>query len=136
MKSTESSFMISFRMHYETCTIVTRSRGTGTMLWKLILSDRIKEVTFLCVTLFLNLKNCLYSCNYMSDWVRVWMKHFTWTSKLYWKMKINITEMWFIPFDRVTIGLLHDIYCLLDLCCMQLVYCIIFIICCISVACY
>ena len=29
---------------------------------------------FLCFTLFLNLKNCSYLCNQMSDWDGVWIK--------------------------------------------------------------
>ena len=46
---------------------------------------------FLCFTLFLNVKNCSYLCNHMSDWdgVGIKMYYFKWTSDLYWKIKIE-----------------------------------------------
>ena len=39
----------------------------------------------------------------MSNWDGAWvkMKHFKWTSTLYWKIKIKkIADMWLIPLDR------------------------------------
>ena len=58
---------------------------------------------FLCFTLFLNLKNCSYLCNQMSDCDDVWviMKLFKWTNNLYCKIKIEYADMWLISFDRV-----------------------------------
>ena len=74
---------------------VTWSRGMSRMSGILILSYRLKEVTNSYVfTLFLNLKNCSYPANQVSDWDGVWIKmyHFKWTSDLYWKIKI-----WILP---------------------------------------
>ena len=71
---------------------VTWSRGNESDVRNIHFELHAKTIDkFLCFTLFLNLKNCSYLCNQMSDCDDVWviMKLFKWTNNLYWKIKFE-----------------------------------------------
>ena len=63
-----------------------------------------RDDKFVCFILFLNLKNCSYLGNQMSDWDEVWIKSSILNGQVtkIEKSKLNIADMWLIPLNRVT----------------------------------